>query len=206
MSDAAERGDAPVVDVVFALAGTSLPAEHAVELWQATVSRLPWIAGERRAGVFPLRTSVAPGGEALLARRAKLVLRIPRERVAEARALAGQSLDVAGRRLDVGAGELRPIRAWGTLHAQRVTLGEADDARFETALAAALEALEVDCEFITGRRRTQRVGTEEVVGFSVALVGLRPEASLAVQCEGIGGERRLGWGIFVPHKSIAAVV
>jgi hypothetical protein len=44
-----------------------------------------------------------------------------------------------------------------------------------------------------------------VVGYSVALVGLSPEESLVVQCEGVGGERRLGWGIFVPHKSIAAL-
>lgn len=199
-----ESGEPPVVDVVFALAGTSVPAEHALDLWRATVARLPWIAEDPRAGILPLRTSPAPGDEALLARRAKLVLRIPGERVDDAGALAGQSLDVGGRRLEVGAGQVRPLRAWGTLHAQRVTLDESDDARFEAALAGALDALSVDCGFITGRRQAQRTAEAVLVGFSVALVGLSPAASLAVQSAGIGGERRLGWGIFVPHKSIAA--
>lgn len=199
-----DEDGAAVVDVVFELAGTSLPSEHALELWRAVAACLPWLAGEPGAGIHPLRTSPSSGGEALLARRAKLVLRVPRARGAEALRLAGRTLNVAGRNLAVGPGAVRPLRAWGTIHAQRVTLGALDDAAFQHAIARALAALGVDCEFITGRRRSQRAGEREIAGYSVALVGVAADASLRVQSAGIGEERALGWGIFVPHKIIAA--
>jgi CRISPR-associated protein Cas6 len=192
----------PAVDVVFGLEGTSLPAEHSLLLWGALLACLPWLADEPGAGVHPLRTSPSAGGEALLARRAKLVLRVPESRGADALGLAGGAITVAGRRLRVGAGELRPLAAWRTLHAQRVTLGTDEDAPFQQALGAALAALRVDCEFITGRPRVQHADGRDIAGFSVALVGVAPADSLRVQAAGIGGERGLGWGIFVPHKAI----
>ncbi len=195
---------ATVLDVVLELEGTSLPAEHAFELWRAVEACLPWLADEPGAGIHPLRTSPSQGGEALLARRAKLVLRVPRERGSDALGLGGRTLTVAGRRLAVGAGVLRPLRAWNTLHAQRVTLGPSDEALFQDAIARSLAALDVDCQFITGRRRSQRAAGREIAGYSVALVGVGATESLRVQSMGIGGERGLGWGIFVPHKAIAA--
>ena len=50
-----------------------------------------------------------------------------------------------------------------------------------------------------------RRAAREIVGFALSLHGLAPEESLRMQAEGMGGDRRLGWGIFVPPKSIAAV-
>lgn len=199
-----DESGAAVLDVVLELAGTSLPAEHAFELWRAVGACLPWLADEPGAGIHPLRTSPSSGGEALLARRAKLVLRVPLARGSDALGLGGRTLKVAGRTLAVGAGVLRPLQAWSTLHAQRVTCGPWDDATFHDAIVRSLAALEVDCQFITGRRRFQRAAGREIAGFSVALIGVGAAESLRVQSVGIGGERGLGWGIFVPHKAIAA--
>ena len=199
-----EDGTAPAVDAVFDLEGSSLPADHALELWRAVQACLPWLADEPFAGIHPLRTSPSPGGLALLARRGKLVLRVPAVRGAAALGLSGRTLAVADRRLNVGAGALRPLRAWATLHAERVTFEAADDAEFGGALARSLASLGVDCEFITGRRRSQTVGAREIAGYSVALVGVAAADSVRVQGAGLGGERGLGWGIFVPHKAIAA--
>jgi CRISPR-associated protein Cas6 len=199
-----DEDGAAVLDVVLELEGTSLPAEHAFELWRAVEACLPWLASEPGAGIHPLRTSPSSGGEALLARRAKLVLRVPRARGADTLGLCGRTLQVAGRKVGVGAGVLRPLRAWTTLHAQRVTFGPADDATFQDDIARSLAALDVECEFITGRRRSQRAEGREIAGYSVALVGVGAAQSLRVQAVGMGGERGLGWGIFVPHKAIAA--
>jgi hypothetical protein len=44
-----------------------------------------------------------------------------------------------------------------------------------------------------------------VRGFSLLLHGLTPAQSLAVQESGLGEGRKLGCGIFVPHKSVVAV-
>lgn len=199
-----EMSDAPVIDVVFAIAGTTLPVEHAYELWRETVRVLPWLADEVEAGIHPLKTS--PGGEGivLIARRTKLVLRVPRRRAQDALALSGQALRV-GAGLAVGAGAERHLRPWATLHAQRVATDAGDDAGFGDEVARWLAARAVDCEFITGRRRMQCAGDRKIRGYSVVLHGVRPADSLRVQCEGMGGDRALGWGIFIPHKSIAAV-
>jgi hypothetical protein len=44
-----------------------------------------------------------------------------------------------------------------------------------------------------------------VTGYSLMLDGLSPAASLRVLESGLGRHRRLGCGVFVPHKSSAAV-
>jgi len=193
------------IDVVFGLEGTSLPDEYAYDLWREVTRRLPWFGGEAVAGIHPLKTS--PGGEGivLLARRAKLVLRVPEHRSGDALALAGCTLDV-GAGLAVSGGAARSLQPWHTLHAQRVATAARDEAAFGDEVARWLAARAVVCEFITGRRRTQRAGAREIAGFSVVLHGVKPADSLRLQFEGIGGERGLGWGLFVPYKSILAVV
>ncbi len=194
-----------VVDVVFGLEGTSLPAEYAYELWREVRQRLPWLADEAGAGIHPLKTS--PGGEGvvLLARRAKLVLRMPERRIRDALPLAGSRLDV-GTGLAVSEGAAKPLHPWHTLHAQQVATSARDEAAFGDEVARWLAARAVVCEFITGRRRTHRAGAREITGFSVVLHGVKPADSLSLQFEGIGDERGLGWGLFVPYKSILAVV
>ncbi|MGE5089328.1 MAG: type I-MYXAN CRISPR-associated protein Cas6/Cmx6 [Candidatus Levyibacteriota bacterium] len=198
------ENDAGVVDVVFALAGTSLPAEHTYDLWRAVVRWLPWFDSEPQAGIHPLRVAPGIGNSVLLARRAKLVLRVPQRRLAETLTLSGRSLAV-GEGVEVGAAVERPLRPWATLHAQRVALGVADEIAFVGEIGRRLAAQGVSCEYMTGRARRQRVGERDIEGYSVVLHGVHPGDSLRIQCEGIGADRALGWGIFIPHKSIAAV-
>lgn len=47
----------PAVDVVFGLAGTSLPSDHAEALARAVAQWLPWLDDEPAAGIHPLRTA-----------------------------------------------------------------------------------------------------------------------------------------------------
>lgn len=197
--------DASVVDVVFGLAGKTLPVEHAYVLWRAVGSWLPWLEGESTAGIHRLRTAPTGYGVVLLANRAKLTLRVPERRLGETLALAGKTLDVGGSGLAVGTGVARPLSPWATLHAQQVVAGAAGEAAFQDEVAEWLHGRGVACQFITGRRRAVTVGEREIVGFSVVLHGLTPDASLKMQSEGMGSDRALGCGIFVPHKSIAAV-
>lgn len=196
---------APMIDVVFDVAGTSLPAEHVFGLWRAALSWLPWLEGEAGAGIHRLRTAPTGYGVVLLARRAKLALRVPERRVGDTLALSGATLDVDGSLLAVGAAVARPLQPWATLHARQVAAGSGAEAAFQDEVAAALRARGITCPFITGRRQIVTAGAREIVGFSLVLHGLTPEGSLRMQTEGMGGDRGLGCGIFVPYKSIAAV-
>jgi hypothetical protein len=53
--------------------------------------------------------------------------------------------------------------------------------------------------------RWQSLERGRLVGCSLMLSGLDREQSLRVLRHGLGGHRRLGCGLFVPHKSAAAV-
>ena len=201
----AARCGASVVDVVFGLAGTGLPVDYACALWAAVLERLRWLDADPRAGIHPLRAVATGYGVALLPQRAKLTLRVSRERATDALALSGASLRVGDVELRVGAGAERPLRDWATLYAPQVTTGAVDEPAFARDVAIALRALRVRCGSITGRQRRASAGGREIVGYSVLLAGLAPADSLRVQSEGLGGARAQGWGIFVPHKGVAAV-
>ena len=193
-----------VVDVAFDIEGTSLPVDHAWPLLVAIEAQLPWLPGEALAGIHPLRAAPTTYGVVLLAQRAKLVLRLPESRLPDALRLRDTELDVGGSTLKIGAGNARTLRPGSTLSAQKVASVAADDAAFEADVGRMLQRMGVKCGFISGRSRRGDAGGREIVGYALTLHGLGPADSLRIQREGMGGDRRLGWGIFVPAKAIVA--
>ncbi len=199
-----QESDPTVVDVAFDVEGTSLPADYAWPLQLAIESRLTWLPGEALAGIHPLRAAPTTYGVVLLAQRAKLLLRLPAARLPDALLLEDATLEVGGSPLRIGAGTQRALRPSPTLSAQRVATDAADDAAFEAHVGRELERMGVACRFISGRRRQGQAGGREVAGFALSLHGLGAADSLLIQREGIGGDRRMGWGLFVPAKTIVA--
>jgi CRISPR-associated protein Cas6 len=194
----------PAVDIVFDLAGSTLPAEHAWALLQAISVHLPWLAEDPRAGVHPLRTVPTGYGEVLLPQRTKLALRVAEERTGDALRLAHARLAVGDCTLVVGAGRARILAPSATVAAQRVAGVARDPAAFETEVARWMAMLRIEAHVIAGRPRHGRAGERELAGYAVTVHGLRAEDSLRLQYEGLGGERNVGWGLFVPAKAIAA--
>jgi CRISPR-associated protein Cas6 len=198
----AERLTTPMTDIAFELAGSSVPRGAVWLLAQAIERRLPWFADDPRTGMHPLRALPTSYGSLLLARRAKLVLRIPVERLDDARHLEGAAIDAGGTTLRLGASQPRALRASGTLAAQRVASVADSVGAFEAEAMEQLRGLDVSCALIAGLRREEQVGGTAITGYALTLHGLSPAASLRVQAAGLGGQRRLGWGVFVPAKAI----
>lgn len=190
-----------MVDVVYALEGDSLPAEHASLLWREVVRVLPWLGSVPEAGILPLRP---PGqdDDLLLSRRARMVLRIPADHVDQALQLTGQTLDVGGHAIKVGEGKPRPLQATPTLHAQLVA-SELPEAAFVEAMTIALQDLGIAGKLICGKHHVLSGSGGKIAGYSLVVHELKPEASLQLQCCGLGGERHLGCGMFIPYKVIA---
>jgi CRISPR-associated protein Cas6 len=191
------------IDMSFALAGTRLPAEYAAGLASALDTALPWFPGEPRAGIHPLRAAASTQGMLVLARRARLVLRLPSSRAPESAELCGRTLEVAGERVTIGGAVEHELAPSGTLYAHRVVTGARDELSFHADIERWRAESGIRCEFISGRARRIAGAGYEAVGFGLALHGLSAADSLRVQVEGIGVDRRLGCGIFVPHKAIA---
>jgi len=154
-----------VVDVVFDVEGTSLPADYAWLLLQAIESRLPWFGGDAIAGVHPLRAAATERGVVLLARRSKLVLRAPAARLADCLVLQDAELDVGGNRLRVGGGRSRALRPSATLSALRVAV-VAVDARGRVSVDG-VAVRPADAVAALGRR-ADAVGRENESGFPVS--------------------------------------
>jgi CRISPR-associated protein Cas6 len=193
-----------MVDVAFSLRGGTIPADHGWQLFQMLAERLDWLAAEPDAGVHPIRGSRAVAGEIHLGARARLMLRLPRVRAEQSFALSGARFDL-GNEVEVGSAHLRPLFAHGTLYSQFVTTGTPDEARFQRDISAELQSAGIGCKIICGRMRRAQTQGAEIVGFSLMLHELSPEHSLRMQAAGLGSERKLGCGIFVPHKSASAV-
>jgi CRISPR-associated protein Cas6 len=191
--------------MAFAIEGGTVPRDHAAPLWRALAGALPWLDEDERIAIFPLRAWAVSGGRLAVNRRSRLMLRLPTGRVRDAAALTGATIDIEGAALTVGKAMTRALIPHGTLYAHRVAAVGGDEAAFIQAVTEGLAQLGIRRDFICGKRSSVRGETEELAGFSLMLTGLRPAESVRVQTAGLGPHRKLGFGIFVPHRSTAAV-
>jgi CRISPR-associated protein Cas6 len=197
---------ATMVDIGFVVDGAALPREHRLALADALESALPWLHTAPGAAVHQLKLPAGGEADSPLSRRTRLRLRVPREHAAQAAQLQGRELQLGAHRLRVGAPEQRELLPHGTLYAHFVSINDAadaDEAAFLDDVQAELAALGVTCRAICGR--AQRDSCAGVRGFSLMLDGLSREASLRILEAGLGRHRRLGCGVFVPHRSASAV-
>lgn len=205
---------ADILDAVFAISCRTLPVDHAYALSQAIGLALPWFAADARAGMHTIHGAESGSGwmrpegpDALLqlSRRAKLALRLPRERLEDAAALVGRTLDIAGWPLHVDALAERPLSRITTLFSRCVILGDIEEeTAFLAAAAAELEALGIKAErLVCGRVTPLATPARHHRARSLMLAGLTQDGSLRLQQVGLGAERKLGCGLFIPHKDIA---
>lgn len=194
-----------VVDVVFPIGGRSLPRDHALALAQALGEKLPWFESEPFAGIHPVKVVQGNDAHGLLSQRARLLIRVPQDRVASLATLTGQTLNVGGCELYLGTPHPRDLLPHGTLYAYAVAAVSADELAFLESVANELKALQVRAHSVCGKRQRMAVQGRELDTFSLMLHGLTAEHSLRLQQHGVGQHRMFGCGIFVPHKSAAAV-
>lgn len=202
-----------VVDAVFAIECRSLPVDHAYALSEAIRAALPWFADEPQAGLHTVHGAasgagwVRPEGEdALLqlSRRTKLVLRLPGHRMADAAALTEQTLDIAGCPLRVGALSPRPLQRIASLFSRSVLFqASTDEAHFAATAAEGLRALGIEAStMLCGRDVTLATPQGTYRTRSLMVTVGTPAQSLRLQCQGLGEARKLGCGLFIPHKDV----
>jgi CRISPR-associated protein Cas6 len=194
-----------VSDIQFELKGDALPLDHAWALYQGLLAIAPWLADEAGLGIHPIVGANTGGGEMILNHRAKLVVRSPAARLDDLAKLSGRSFTVGGHTLTLGKSKLKPLTQHTPLYAHTVCTGCEDEQAFTRDILRELDAMNITTRFICGRPQKFFDGEKIATGFSLMLHGLPIEHAIRVQQQGLGLHRKLGCGIFIPHKSITAV-
>lgn len=205
-----------IVDVAYAMRGRSLPVDHAHALSEAIQDTLDWFGAEDSAGLHLvhvaesgngwLRPETAHGQVLQLSRRTRLRLRLPRRRVEDALRLEGAVLDVGGHELRIGSGAVRRLGAHATLFARHVVAEHDNEVGFLDAAVVALQDLGISqTRLVCGRMRVFATPSGDLATRGLLVTDLEPRASLSLQGRGLGPGRKLGCGLFTPHKSLDAV-
>ncbi len=202
-----------VVDAVFAIECRHLPVDHAWALSQAVQAALPWFKDEPHAGLHTVHGAASGAGwvrpegddaQLQLSRRTRLVLRLPAQRLEDVAALSGRTLDVAGHPMRVGEMTPRSLVRIASLFSRGVIFeGATREADFAAAAAGALGAFGIEARtMLCGREATLATPQGALMTRSLMVSVATPAQSLALQRHGLGEGRKLGCGLFIPHKDV----
>ncbi len=206
-----------IVDLAFEMKCRSLPVDHAYALSDAIHQALPWFADEVDAGLHLIHVAESgngwirpedPENEVLyVSRRTKLTLRLPKHRIGDAENLIGQQLDIDGHPLELTKSTTKLLQALPTLFARYVMSSEQEsEMEFMERMAELIKAFDIPVrKMMPGRSHRFQTPDGEIYTRSLMLADLSNEDAVTLQQKGIGEGRKIGCGLFVPHKGIKAV-
>lgn len=198
-----------MIDLQFDLIGSTIPADNAQLLADALLPLLPWLGKHSGSGIQHLKGAETNSGDMTLNinRRTKMLVRVPKDRVDDMQVLCGKTLDLSGHALQIGNFKTRVFSPFGNIYAHFVDTGAAGEEQFVQDVMRELDGhFKLRCGFICGKQQTLQSASGPLYGYSLMLHDVPPHKSLQIQDEGLGRNRLLGCGIFIPHKSIAPVV
>jgi CRISPR-associated protein Cas6 len=209
-----------VVDLVYKISCKCLPLDHAYAFSEVIREALPWMDDEPQAGIHLVHGAESGNGwmrpvdttnELLhLSRRSRMTLRVPRHRIDDAMGLAGTRLDVDGHSLEVGNASVKLFSTMSTQFARYVVVPEGvsddDEAAFMAYAAEELKALGIRVrKLLCGRTHSLKHPEGDLHTRSIMLADLELEEAITLQQQGIGQHKKIGCGLFMPHKGIKAV-
>jgi CRISPR-associated protein Cas6 len=202
-----------VVDLVFSMNCKRLPVDHAYSLSQTIQQQLPWFADEPTSALHIIHGADSGNGwerpeenddVIYLSRRTKLVLRLPKHRLDDARALTGSTLEVSGSKLEVKEGKARLFSTSHTLYARYVVDNTDNEDEFIAEAVKALRALKLRFKkVLCGKSHTLATPQGELQTRSLMVAELPPEDAVRLQQYGIGDHLKMGCGVFLPHKTLS---
>ena len=139
-----------------------------------------------------------------------MTLRVPRHRIDDARALSGETLDIGGYRLEVGDARVKLFSTLPTQFARYVVVPEGiandDEEAFMRYAATRLRELGIRVrKLLCGRAHAIGHPGGPLFTRSVMLADLEADEAVLLQQQGIGEHKKIGCGLFIPHKGIRAV-
>jgi CRISPR-associated protein Cas6 len=209
-----------VVDLVYNIQCKCLPLDHAYAFSTVIREALPWMDDEPQAGIHLIHGAESGNGwmrpvdtanELLhLSKRSRMTLRVPKHRIDDAMGLTGEALDIDGHVLEVGKAKVKLFSTLPTQFARYVAvpedIGGDDEAAFTAFAVEELKVLGIRVrKLLCGRAHALQLPDGDLQTRSIMLADLELEEAITLQQKGIGPHRKLGCGLFMPHKGIKAV-
>jgi len=203
-----------VVDLVFTLRCKCLPVDHVYSLFKAVQTVLPWLQEEPAAGMHAVNVAASGNGwmrpndpHALLhlSKRTRFELRVPGHRIADAKKLVGEKLDVCGYVFALHSVHERPLSTITTLFSRHLVAEPElmDEEEILHWVSAQLTEQGITPrKMLCGTRHSIKTPEKNIDTRSLMIADLETEESLWLQQHGLGPYRHLGCGLFIPHKDI----
>ena len=204
-----------VVDLQFNIECKALPVDHAYALAAAIQPVLLWFGDDETATLHLIHGADTGNGwerpEAsdeliYLSRRTKLVLRVSVERVDDAKALIGQTLDVAGNAMIISTASIRPLSTTTSLYSRYIVVepGE-DEEAFLKRIIAEIHGMGLQFQkVICGKEHALQLPEGKLVTRSMLVADIGFDDSIRLQERGVGAKmhKKLGCGLFIAHKTV----
>jgi len=204
-----------IVDVVFNIQGKSVPLDNASALSTAIERALPWTAEHDKIGIHQIYGAESGNGwlrpentdnEVLfLSRRQKLTIRVAKEQLDEIQQLTGVTLAIDGHELTVGKSVIRKLSDMNIIFARHVVAtgdSQSEDEFMQTCVEQC-SSLGIDVKkMMCGLERTIRLPSKQLITRGLMIADLEKADSIKLQEHGLGVERKLGCGLFLPQKGI----
>jgi CRISPR-associated protein Cas6 len=207
-----------VVDVLFALECRQIPVDHAFAMREALCAAIPWLAEDPDVGIHDVHVAGSQNGwerpvrgtDSFIqpSRRTKLAIRVPKARVDRLLAeLTGARLQVADCPLAIGLGKVRLLSKETTLFARHVVGAVNEDEEWFLARCAQdLARMDIRMrKALCGKEARLATPDGPIQARSLMVASLTVAESIRLQQRGLGSNRLLGCGIFIPHKGIDPV-
>ncbi len=195
----------PKIDLRFPLIGREIPLDHGYFLFAALSGLLEkpddsWLHASDEIAIHNIRGRYIGPGLLALTPESRLSIRLPAALLPRFLPLAGKAIPLGDERLRIGIPQPVALVPAPNLYAHLVTTKNGqDEARFDEEIARQLTALGVQGKPQRGPRRALRVKEKRVVAHTLLVTELTAEESIRLQEVGLGGRRKLGCGVFVPH-------
>jgi CRISPR-associated protein Cas6 len=197
-----------IVEMRWAVMGDRIPSEHGYRLYSALIEKQPQL----KQVDWQLSTiNGIPDGQAWikLGSHSSLAIRVSICHLFLFD-LDNQILRVGQCLLKLGAGEGQSLNVCDCLTARIVTIkrdyrSRVSEFEFGVSLGKQLNRLGIDSLPVLGNRQALKIKDAFVVGYSVSFENLRPQESLILQRQGLGGRRKMGCGFFKEKNNAKSI-
>jgi CRISPR-associated protein Cas6 len=208
-----------IIDISFNISCKQLPLDHAWELRSQLQQVLPWLEENKLAGIHQLFVADSNNGwmrpedgkNQVLhpSRRTRLYLRIPSKYIGETeKNLTGKTLTIASHSLKLGKPKQKELVNTSIIFSRHV-ISDKNETEDDFLRRYAAEFKRITGEDIkkmmSGKTNIIKPPTSDIHTRHLMIADLNTNASIKIQQFGLGEERQLGCGIFIPHKGIKSL-